>query len=363
MVEVVTFGHPYADITSIRTTLTKEDSVSVAESNGYDTMTGFFGAQAVEVGHNLFFEFITIRRINNTINHSAIWQSVFVATLEIQIQVTFTLHNSFSLSPINAIRIALFVLSSNKVTHLFHERSNNTIKVDQEWNFMSRCNLSMVREDENSPTFIEEMKEFTEIVVSLLIEVSHPLFCNFYRLFVKWTFCQMLNEHMFFKVNGMEVREDNIKIFTFDQMMQSSRLPISSCVPAGQHAVGNQHGILATNHGSRGWIANVFSDFLKQFLWMPYTVICCVHTGRYIHGYIVTIFAKFQHLEVTVNFFVLLIILNGFVKYFDNHFTKWADTHWFGVLFALIDSNSVINASFIILQNQAWATNQTARKK
>ena len=54
----------------------------------------------------------------------------------------------------------------------------------------------------------------------------------------------MLDKHVFFKVNSVEVREYNVQVFTFDQMMQGSRLPISGRVPASKHTISDKHRIL-----------------------------------------------------------------------------------------------------------------------
>ena len=97
---------------------------------------------------------------------------------------------------------------------------------------MLRCNLTMVGEDANGPAFIEEVEEFAKIIIGLLIKVFHPFFCQGHWITVYWQFSQMLDEHMFFKINGMEVREYHFNVFIFDHVMKRFCLPIGGGVPA-----------------------------------------------------------------------------------------------------------------------------------
>ena len=278
MVKVIPFSMPYDDIARFRTTLSEKYCIFIAQSNRHDTMSSFRRFQAVQICHNLFFQFILICWIYDTINYSSICQSMLISTFNVQINHTFALNDRFGLCPVDTNNVAIFILKSYSISKLFHNRCAHTIHINQKRNRMRWGNLCMVREDKNSPALIQQMQEFTKVIVRLDIQILHPFFSNFDRVSIKWTICKMFNEHVFFKVNCMIMTENNIKIFTFNKVKNSSRLPICSHIPVCQHAFRDKKRILAANHRSWSWIANIFCDFSEKSLWVPYAIIRCIHT-------------------------------------------------------------------------------------
>ena len=137
MVEIVTFGEPVADIACFRTTLTKENSILVAQSNCNNTLTSLFVAIAIETGHDFFFNFILILRIYNTMR---------IAALEVDVDVLFALSDCNGVFPIDFFHaVAIFVTFQSHETELFHDTTVNAHIVAKFNHVMSRADKTVVR--------------------------------------------------------------------------------------------------------------------------------------------------------------------------------------------------------------------------
>lgn len=165
MVIVVAFSGPIDNIAAFRATHTKKDSVFVTQRTGNDTHTGFFIMVAVQRCHDFFFKLIFIFWFDNTVR---------IAPLQIDINVVASVGNSFCAFPVNFMEfIAIFIIFDVSVAEFFHNTKVNASVIAEVWRLVFRANLTVVRNNENSPAFINEMQEATDIVVGLFVDAFH----------------------------------------------------------------------------------------------------------------------------------------------------------------------------------------------
>ncbi len=261
MIIVIPFSIEVNNITALRASEAKQNSILVTYCKSNDALTGLFISVSIKTSHDFFFPFILIFWINDT---------VIISAFQVQIDVICTRSNSIGMFPINRFHIiAIFIFFQCSQPELLHDTNVNTHNITDQWEIMGRANLSMVTHNRQGPSFIEQMDKLTNVIVSLNINIFSKLL-EFFRRKDIFTFIRHItNNHMHLKINCMEMREDHLNIFVFDQIIQRSRLPVRTGVPVCQHNILNQFWILQAIHSRRSWVTNIFSNGLKQRFRMP----------------------------------------------------------------------------------------------
>ena len=111
---------------------------------------------------------------------SWVYNAVFVAALEVDVDIVGTDLYSAGLFPVNvAGAVAVFVLFHHGVTELFHDRNvQTTVFTNQWWHFFPN-DEAVVTDNENGPVFIKEVQETTEVIVGLTIYVYDAILYSF----------------------------------------------------------------------------------------------------------------------------------------------------------------------------------------
>ena len=307
MVKVVTFCHPEADIATFRAAIAKEHGIFISQCHCYDTLASGLAVIAIERRDDLFFKFILIFWINN---------AVIGTPFQIQIDVVPTVGNGTGLGPINLIGIiAIFIFLHDSETEISHNRDCATRRVPHNNMFVLWANLTMVRYQNNIPSFIDEIKELPNIIVSLLINHAEKIpilfFCEF-KTKLPFIFKE-LNNHMSLKVDIMIVGEDHINIFFFDHVVQGSAVPLTNTCPVFACAVTDQFFITAANERQWRAIACIINNGLIEATWREHNITINIHGRRDPNFQMCTIFCQLNHTHIA-RYAIMFVITDGFIN-------------------------------------------------
>ena len=187
------------------------------------------------------------------------------------------------------------------------------------------------------------MQETAKIVVRLNINIFLHLNIFLRIELVIPLVAQITDEHVFFQVNIVEVREDDLITFIINEVIQRICLPFSGVLPVVEHDVVDKFFILVTQHGSWRNETNILGNGVEQFFWMEASRYIVEHSCGDVHTQLAAIFLQFEQFHVAVAINGFIITNNG-----RNELANRQNGNRFSVFLAGVNGNSVIYAIFVL---------------